>query len=292
MGRRLAEAERLLSAETVERKVGKVEVERYRRLWGEEKERSKSLNEENLGYVEENKRLRSEINGVKKEEERLKIMVDRSKSRLEEMETEIREHVTTEAGLRRESGKLKSQLQTSIREIARQENRTSAVLADIERRGGSWEREVGLLREENEALKERVRKGEEEMRIYAARVGGVWEGMGMVGKTTGSVRAASSVMSESVAETQSLASSVASRSSSKRSSARPSPRRQPHSPLNPPASPGVSQSINEEGEEGEEEESNVDTYPPNSVADSAWLRDRLENITNITNEILSDDEEE
>ncbi|GMH75273.1 hypothetical protein TrLO_g13992, partial [Triparma laevis f. longispina] len=288
IGHRLAEAERLLSAETVERKVGKVECERYRRLWGEEKERSKSLNDININTMEENKKLRSEINATKKEEERLKIMVDRSKTRLEEMEAEIRDHVTTEAQLRREGGKLKSQLQTSIREIARQENRTGAVLADIERRGSSWEREVTLLREENEALKDRVRKGEEEMRIYAARVGGVWEGMGMVGRSPsarGSGSGSTSNLAESassITETQSLAgSSVTSRRS------RQSPRRQASAPHSPTIS---RQSINEEGEEEEETSSHPSTYPPNSVADNAWLRDRLENITNITNEILSDED--
>ena len=56
IGHRLAEAERLLRAETVERKVGKVECERYRRLWGEEKERSKSLNDININTMEEVRR--------------------------------------------------------------------------------------------------------------------------------------------------------------------------------------------------------------------------------------------
>ncbi|GMI46707.1 hypothetical protein TrCOL_g1653 [Triparma columacea] len=118
------------------------------------------------------------------------------KVRLDQGEEELGESKRKESMARKDGARLAARAQAALREAARGEKRLITFVGECKRREKDLTDRAEDAEARNVELRERLSQVESDYRLYEARVGGVWEGMGIAERTPISpARSARSTMS-------------------------------------------------------------------------------------------------
>ena len=174
-GKSLERLKRQVETGEEELKLKEIEASRLKGDLGQSKNFSDHLEKQvqtlNKKFVDEA--------GLRSKLELTERRCDTYKVRLDQGEEELGESKRKESAARKEGSKLAARVQAALREAARGEKRLINLMGESKRREKDLLDRVKEVESLNANLRARLAQVENDYRLYEARVGGVWEGMGM-----------------------------------------------------------------------------------------------------------------
>ncbi|GMH51209.1 hypothetical protein TrRE_jg11898 [Triparma retinervis] len=171
----IEELMRLVEVGEEQHRLQEVEISRLKSDLSKEREGSERRNIELQSL---NKRIVGEA-GLRSKLEVTERRCEMYKVRLDQGEEELGESKRKESIARKDGAKLAARTQAALREAARGEKRLITFMGECKRREKDLIERAENAETLNTELRERLSQVENDYRLYEARVGGVWEGMGI-----------------------------------------------------------------------------------------------------------------